>query len=239
MPMRFPKPLTRGRLVRRYKRFLADVELEGGELVTASCPNTGSMLGLSAPGTYIWLSTNDSPKRKYRHTWELVENDLGAGPVLVGINTGHPNRLVADAITDGRLAALKGYGSLKREQAYGKASRIDLLLEDTAKGRCYVEIKNVHLMRENGIAEFPDSVTARGLRHLEELGDMVEAGHRAVMLYLIQRGDASHMRMAADIDPAYASGLVRAMARGVEATAYACDITCEEIRVARPVPLVF
>jgi sugar fermentation stimulation protein A len=237
--MRFLKPLTRGRLVRRYKRFLADVELEGGELVTASCPNTGSMLGLSAPGTYIWLSTNDSPKRKYRHTWELVENDLGAGPVLVGINTGHPNRLVADAIMEGRLAPFEGYEQLKREQAYGKASRIDLLLEDPVRGRCYVEIKNVHLMRQNGIAEFPDSVTARGLRHLEELGDMAEAGHRAVMMYLIQRGDASHLRMAADIDPAYASGLKRAMARGVEAIAYTCDITCEEIQVARPVPLMF
>lgn len=237
--MRFPKALIRGRLVRRYKRFLADVELECGEIITASCPNTGSMLGLSGPGTYIWLSTNDSPKRKYRHTWELVENDLGSGPVLVGINTGHPNKLVADAIADGTLEALAGYDSLKREQAYGKASRIDLLLEDPVKGRCYVEIKNVHLMRKTGLAEFPDSVTARGLRHLEELGDMAEAGHRAVMVYLIQRGDASHLRMAADIDPAYASGLERAIARGVEAIAYGCEITCEDIRVSQPVPLVF
>lgn len=236
--MRFPNPLVRGRLIKRYKRFLADVELDSGELITASCPNTGAMLGLSAPGTYIWLSTNANPKRKYRHTWELVENDLGSGPVLVGINTGHPNKLVADAIGEGQLEALGGYESLRREQAYGKASRIDLLLEDPAKGRAYVEVKNVHLMRERGLAEFPDSVTQRGLKHLEELGDMAEVGHRAVMLYLIQRSDARHVRMAADIDPAYANGLARAVSRGVEALAYKCDLSSEEIRVTNAVPVI-
>lgn len=236
--MRFPNPLVRGRLIKRYKRFLADVELDSGEIITASCPNTGAMLGLSAPDTYIWLSTNDSPKRKYRHTWELVESDVGSGPVLVGINTGHPNRLVADAIGEGTLEALAGYESLKREQAYGKASRIDLLLDDPAKGRAYVEIKNVHMMREAGLAEFPDSVTQRGLKHLEELGDMAEAGHRAVMLYLIQRSDARRIRMAADIDPAYASGLSRALSRGVEALAYRCDLSSEEIRVTDRVPVI-
>lgn len=237
--MRFPNTLMRGRLIRRYKRFLAEVELEDGEIITASCPNTGSMRGLSAPGSYIWLSTNDNPKRKYRHTWELVENDLGAGPVLVGINSGHPNRLVADAIGADSLEALCGYQSLKREQAYGKASRIDLLLEDPIKGRAYVEIKNVHMMREGGLAEFPDSVTTRGLRHLQELGDMAQAGHRAVMVYLIQRSDAHKLRMAADIDPAYAAGLLGAIARGVEALAYKCDITSDEIRVTDQVPLKF
>lgn len=235
--MRFPHSLIRGRLIRRYKRFLAEVELDDGEIITASCPNTGSMRGLSAPGSHIWLSTSDNPKRKYRHTWELVENDLGHGPVLVGINSGHPNRLVEKAITAGTLEALRGYESMKREQAYGKASRIDLLLEDPVKGRAYVEIKNVHMMRESGLAEFPDSVTQRGLRHLQELGDMAEAGHRAVMVYLIQRSDAQGLRMAADIDPAYAAGLAKAIERGVEALAYRCRVTCEEIRVTDPVPL--
>lgn len=237
--MRFPHTLIRGRLIRRYKRFLAEIELEDGEIITASCPNTGSMRGLSAPGSHIWLSTNDSPKRKYRHTWELVENDLGSGPVLVGINSGHPNRLVEAAIGADHLEALRGYQSLKREQAYGKASRIDLLLEDPTRGRAYVEVKNVHMMREDGLAEFPDSVTERGLRHLQELGDMVEAGHRAVMVYLIQRSDARALRMAADIDPAYAAGLASATKRGIEALAYKCDITPEEIRVTDQVPLIF
>lgn len=235
--MRFPHTLIRGRLIRRYKRFLAEAELGDGEIITASCPNTGSMRGLSAPGSYIWLSTSDNPKRKYRHTWELVENDLGPGPVLVGINSGHPNRLVENAIAASKLEALRGYESMKREQAYGKASRIDLLLEDPIKGRAYVEIKNVHMMRESGLAEFPDSVTQRGLRHLQELGDMAEAGHRAVMVYLIQRSDAQGLRMAADIDPAYAAGLAKAIERGVEALAYRCHVTCEEIRVTDPVPL--
>lgn len=236
-PMRFQHPLIRGRLIRRYKRFLAEVEFEDGEIITASCPNTGSMLGLSAPGSYIWLSTSDSPTRKYRHTWELVENDLGDGPVLVGINSSLPNRLVENAIAAGTLETLGGYESLKREQAYGKASRIDLLLEDPVKGRAYVEIKNVHMMRESGLAEFPDAVTQRGLRHLQELGDMAEAGHRAVMVYLIQRGDARGLRMASDIDPAYAAGLSSAIERGVEALAYRCEVTCEEIRVTDQVPL--
>lgn len=235
--MKFTSPLKRGRLLKRYKRFLADIELEDGATITASCPNTGSMLGLSDPGINVWVSENDSPTRKYRHTLELVENDLGKGVALVGINTGHPNKLVTEAIEENRIAPLKGYASLKREQKYGKASRIDILLEDETKGRAYVEIKNVHLMRKPGLAEFPDSVTARGAKHLEELGDMAEEGHRAVMLFLIQRTDATRMSPCADIDPVYAQALERAIARGVETLAYRCEITPEEIRLAKSVPL--
>ncbi len=235
--MRFPSPLRRGRLLKRYKRFLADIALDDGETITASCPNTGSMMGLCAPEMAVWVSESDSPTRKYRHTWELVECDLGQGPGLVGINTGHPNKLVAEAILDGRIPKLMGYESLKREQKYGRASRIDLLLEDAEKGRAYVEIKNVHLMRRAGLAEFPDSVTERGAKHLDELGDMVEAGHRAVMMFLIQRADATRLSIAADIDPAYAAALTRALDRGVEALAYACAITPEEIRVEKAIPL--
>ncbi|MBU1213034.1 MAG: DNA/RNA nuclease SfsA [Alphaproteobacteria bacterium] len=236
--MMFPSPLQRGRLVKRYKRFLADIELDNGGPITASCPNTGSMMGLSDPGINVWVSSSDSPKRKYPHTLELVESDMGNGPTLVGINTGHPNRIVAEAICENRIPALEGYASLRREQKYGRASRIDILLEDNNRGRAYVEIKNVHLMRQAGLAEFPDSVTERGLKHLDELGDMAEQGHRAVMLFLIQRADATHMSPCADIDPAYAAALVRAMSRGVETLAYCCEITPERIRLAASVPIL-
>lgn len=234
--MKFPTPLVRGRLVKRYKRFLADVTLDSGEVVTATCPNTGSMLGLATPGAAVWLSVSASPTRKYPHTWELVEADLGQGPVLVGINTGHPNRLVSEAIAAGEIAELAGYASLRREVKYGLSSRIDILLEDPARGLAYVEIKNVHLSRTTGLAEFPDAKTERGVKHLTELGAMVAAGHRAVMLYLIQRADAEHFALAGDIDPRYAEAFDAALAAGVEAIAYACRLTPEEITIARPIP---
>ncbi len=229
--MRFETPLLPGRLLQRYKRFLADVALEGGETVTATCPNTGSMMGLVAPGSRVWLSTSDSPTRKYRHTWELVEADLGEGPALVGINTGHPNKLVAEAIAGGAVDALGGYPSLRREVKYGKNSRIDLLLECATKGLCYVEIKNVHMMRTAGHAEFPDSVTARGVKHLGELSEMVRSGHRAVMVYLVQRPDARRLSLAADVDPGYVGAFQAAAAAGVEAIALRCRVSPEEIAV--------
>lgn len=236
--MKFPTPLVRGHLVRRYKRFLADVELDSGETITATCSNTGSMLGLATPGAPVWLSVSDSPTRKYAHTWEMVEADLGQGPTLVGINTNHPNRLVAEAVTAQAIPELTGYATLRREVKYGVSSRIDLLLEDPAKSPAYVEIKNVHLSRTAGLAEFPDSVTERGTKHLGELASMVEAGHRAVMVYLIQRADAERFTLAADIDPRYAAAYVEARAAGVEAIAYACTLTPEEITIARSVPII-
>lgn len=234
--MRFDRPLIRGRLVKRYKRFLADVVLDDGTTVTATCPNTGSMLGLCDPGLAVWLSTSDSPTRKYRHTWELVETDMGKGPVLAGINTGHPNRLVAEAIAAGQMKELKGYAGLRREVKYGANSRIDLLLEDAKKGLAYVEIKNVHLSRKPGLAEFPDSVTQRGAKHLAELAEMVRQGHRAVMVYLIQRADAARFALASDIDPAYAAAFRDTKASGVEAVAYCCALSPEEILVDRAIP---
>jgi sugar fermentation stimulation protein A len=233
--MRFPSPLERGRLVQRYKRFLADVILESGAAVTASCPNTGSMLGLSTPGSTVWLSRSDSPTRKYAYTWEMVEADLGQGPSLVGINTGHPNRLVAEAIEAGRVKTLAGYPSLRREVKYGAASRIDILLEDAKKGRCYVEVKNVHLMRHAGLAEFPDSVTARGVKHLRELSQMVAEGHRAVMLFVIQRTDAKRFALAGDIDPTYSDAFREARAVGVEAMAFCCRMSLEEITLDKAI----
>jgi sugar fermentation stimulation protein A len=235
--MRLP-PLVRGTLIQRYKRFLADVRLDDGRLITATCPNTGSMIGLTAPGSIVWLSESDSPTRKYRFTWELVEADLGAGPTLVGINTGHPNKLVAEALTARRIKALAGYPSHRREVKYGKNSRIDLLLECAKKGLCYVEVKNVHLSRRHGLAEFPDSVTERGTKHLAEMSDMVRAGHRAVMIYLIQRGDAKRLAFARDVDPNYGLAFDRAAAAGVEAVALRCRMSAEEIVVDRPIPIV-
>lgn len=233
--MRFEKPLVPARLVQRYKRFLADVTLESGETVTAHCANSGSMMGLAAPGNRVWLSTSDDPKRKLAHGWELVEADFGAGPELVGVNTANPNRLVEEAIRAGTIAELAGYGALKREVAYGKASRVDMLLTDADKYDCYVEVKNVHMMRRAGHAEFPDSVTARGAKHLEELGDMVEAGRRAVMVLLIQYGGAEKFTLARDMDAAYGRAFDRARDRGVEMLAYRCRLSPEAIQVEKRV----
>ncbi len=235
--MKFETPLLPGRLVQRYKRFLADVVLDTGDTVTATCPNTGSMMGLVAPGSRVWLSTSDSPTRKYKHTWEMVEADLGEGPGLVGINTNHPNKLVAEAIEGGVVSALKGYPGLRREVKYGKNSRIDILLECAEKGVCYVEIKNVHMMRKAGLAEFPDSITERGAKHLVEMSDMVRAGHRAVMVYLIQRSDAKSLSLAADVDPKYVQAFKLAAAAGVEAIALRCRVTPEQIAVEKAVPI--
>ncbi len=281
--MRFDPPLRRGRLLKRYKRFLCDVQMDDGDALTASCPNTGSLMGLKAPGLAVWLSTSDSTTRKYAQTWELVELEpdgpetppiAGPEPVFVGINTGVPNRLVEEAIVSGVVPELRGYGCLKREQKYGQNSRIDLLLfgdEDDAlrfhvdsgrKGkptpgvaldasagggataspardrRCFVEVKNVHLLRAPALAEFPDSVTARGAKHLGELADMVEAGHRAVMVFLIQRGDVERFAVAGDVDETYAQAFEQARARGVEAVAVACDVSPEGIQAARTVPIL-
>ncbi|MDX2157770.1 MAG: DNA/RNA nuclease SfsA [Hyphomicrobiaceae bacterium] len=235
--MKFETPLIPGRLVQRYKRFLADVTLDSGETVTATCPNTGSMMGLATPGGRVWLSSSDSPTRKYRHTWEMVEADLGKGAHLVGINTNHPNKLVAEAIEGGVVKPLHGYPTLRREVKYGKSSRIDILLECATKGVCYVEIKNVHMMRKAGLAEFPDSVTERGAKHLVEMSDMVKAGHRAVMVYLIQRADAKSLSLAADVDPGYVAAFKAAAEAGVEAIALRCRVTPEEIAVDKAVPI--
>lgn len=235
--MQFPNPLIPGQLIKRYKRFLADVNFEDGGTTTAHCANPGSMLGLAEPGSTVWLSESDNPKRKLKFSWELVEVDLGAGPTLVGINTAHPNALVAEAIQSGTISELSGYPALRREVKYGVNSRIDILLEDNSLNRCYVEIKNVHLMRKNGLAEFPDSVTSRGKKHLGELSNMVREGHRAVMVYLIQREDAEDFSLARDIDPAYGEAFDAAAQAGVEALAYACEISPERIEVAKQIPI--
>ncbi|MBS0235689.1 MAG: DNA/RNA nuclease SfsA [Proteobacteria bacterium] len=236
--MKFARSLVPGILIQRYKRFLADVTTAGGVTVTASCPNTGSMLGLTKPGSKVWLSESDSPTRKYRHTWEMIEADLGTGAHLVGINTGRPNALVTEAIETGKIGELSGYSTFRREVKYGLNSRIDVLLSGGRDSRdCYVEVKNVHLMRDNGLAEFPDSKTERGAKHLRELSAMVEQGHRAVMVFLVQRSDAERFKLAADIDPAYAAAFQTAAASGVEMLCYRCTLSPAEIAVEKRIEI--
>jgi sugar fermentation stimulation protein A len=214
------------------------VELADGSVITAHVANPGAMTGLQQPGARIWLSRSTNPARKLPYSWELVEADFGAGAELVGVNTGLPNALVAEALHAGDIAELAGYATVRREVKFGQKSRVDFLLEDPGRPSCYVEVKNVHLMRRTGLAEFPDSVTARGARHLDELAAMVEAGHRAVMLYVIQIGSASGFALARDIDPAYGRAFDRAIGAGVEAFAYGCRIAPDEISVAEPVPIL-
>ena len=236
--MIFPSPLERGTLLRRYKRFLADIRLDDGCEVTAACPNTGSMLGLCKPGSTVWLSQSDSLTRRYRHTWELTEHDLGQGPRLIGINTSLPNRLVEEAIASGVIAELGGYRALRREVKYGLNSRIDMLLETADGACCYVEVKNVHMSRRAGLAEFPDCVSERAAKHLVELSRMAAEGHRAVMVYLIQRNDTKAFKLAGDLDPKYLAGFAAARAAGVEALAYDCDVRIDGIDVARRLPFI-
>jgi len=235
--MIFDPPLQAGTLKRRYKRFLFDATLEDGRDITGSCPNTGSMMGLTSPGSPIMMTVHDNkPSRRYRHALELVH----AEGSWVGINTSRPNRLAEEAITAGLIADLADYPVLRREQKYGANSRIDILLEneDGNDPRVYVEVKNVHLMREPGLAEFPDSVTSRGAKHLDELAAMVKAGHRAVMIFLIQRNDCGEFRLCRDLDPAYAAAFDRASAAGVESYAVRCEVKPSGIRPEAQVPIL-
>jgi sugar fermentation stimulation protein A len=224
--------LVPARLVRRYQRFLADVTLEDGRGVTVHCPNPGRMLGLTAAGLKVWLRPAP-PGRKLPYTLELVEADR----TLVGVHTGVPNRLARAAIADGTIGELAGYASVRAEVRYGRErSRIDFLLEDPARGRCWVEVKNVH-WRVGAFARFPDAVTTRGAKHLRELRAQVEIGERAVMLYVIQREDCSALALARDIDPDYARACVDAVQAGVEVLAYTCRVTLAGVSIARPLPV--
>jgi sugar fermentation stimulation protein A len=229
--MRWPHPLIPGRLIRRYKRFLADIALDAGGDVTVHCPNPGRMLGLDAPGSRVWLSQGN-PRRKLPLTLELVEADGG----LVGINTMHPSLLVEEAIHAGRIEELAGYREMRREVAYDGGSRIDLLLREPGRPDCYVEVKNVHLRRA-GAAEFPDCVTARGARHLAAMRRQVGAGARAVLVYVVQRTDCAAFAVAEDIDPVYAGAFREALASGVEAVCRACTIGLDGIELAVPLPI--
>jgi sugar fermentation stimulation protein A len=233
--MRFQTPLIPARLVRRYKRFLADVMLEAdGREVVAHCPNPGAMLGLAEPGMRVWLEPNDDPKKKLKFGWRLVE--LAEGH-MAGIDTAAPNRVVKEALEARAVPALADYGSVRPEVRYGRNSRVDFLLSEPGLPDAYVEVKNVHLCRAPGLAEFPDCVTVRGAKHLGDLAEMVAEGHRAVMLYLVQRTDCEVFDLARDLDPGYGAAFDAARGAGVEAICHGTRITCEGVEMADALPV--
>jgi sugar fermentation stimulation protein A len=227
--MRLPQ-LQPARLIRRYKRFLADVLFEDGAEATVHTPNPGAMSGLTTPGLRVWISVSAAKTRKLPHTLELVETE---GGVLVDVNTGRPNALAAEALAAGAIPELEGYSDVRREVAYGDASRIDLLLTGADRAPCWVEVKGVTLSRRPGVADWPDSVSTRAARHMRELGVRARAGDRAVVLFVVQRADCGRCSVASDIDPVFASDLDLAMAVGVEAVAYGCRLGLDEIAMGR------
>lgn len=228
--MRFQTPLVSATLIKRYKRFLADCRLDDGQEVTAHCANPGSMLGLAKPGMRIWLEPNNDPKKKLKFGWRLVEDEHGH---LTGVDTSVPNKVLSNALRSGSVAPLAGYSDVHPEVRYGDNSRIDFLLSGDGMPDAYVEVKSVTLSRTKGLAEFPDSVTARGAKHLAELARMVKAGHRAVLFYLVQRSDCAQIRVARDIDPNYAAAYDAALAAGVEVLAYSTLISRNEVHLGR------
>lgn len=220
--MRFQTPLVPARLIRRYKRFLADMRLEDGTEITAHCANPGSMLGLKQPGMLCWLEPNDDPKKKLSHGWRLVDHENGH---LTGVDTALPNRMLRERLIAQQVPELADYPLVRPEVKYGEKSRIDFLLSGDAMPDAYVEVKSVTLSRRAGLAEFPDSVTARGARHMQELANMAAQGHRAVVFFLVQRTDCAQVGIAGDIDPDYAESFANALNSGVEVFAYDCTIT--------------
>lgn len=233
--MNFAQDLVPATLIKRYKRFLADARLEDGREITAHCANPGSMMGLKEPGTRIWLEPNDDPKKKLKFGWRLVDHDNGH---FTGVDTSVPNRALRAALLAKELSELSNYDSVRPEVKYGKNSRIDFLLSKEGAPDLYVEVKSVTLSREPGKAEFPDSVTARGAKHLAELTEVVSGGGRAMMLYLVQRTDCEHVTLADDIDPTYAAAFDIAINAGVQVLAYGCIISPQGILVGKPLPFI-
>lgn len=221
--MRFP-PLIEGQLVRRYKRFLADVQLVSGETIVAHCPNPGSMKTMSTPGSRVWLSRSDNPMRKLAYTWELVES---AGQLTL-VHTGRANAIVKEALEQEVITELVGFDGLRSEVAYGLKSRVDFVLHWQER-LTYVEVKNVTMADGGNRSAFPDSVTARGEKHLRELMAMVDAGHRAVLLFCCSRAGARGIRPADEIDSLYGRRLREAAQAGVELLAYGCTVSTKEI----------
>jgi sugar fermentation stimulation protein A len=231
--VRFNTPLTFGVLIKRYKRFLADVELDDGSVITAHCPNTGRMTTCAEAGWRVALTDSNNPKRKHRFTWELVHN----GDCWICVNTGRANQMAFEAICDKIVPEFADYEEVKREQTFGN-SRFDLLLR---KGEelCYIEVKNVTLLADDGCYAFPDAVTERGRKHLNELVNVVKAGHRAAMLYVIPRSDGTAFRAAHEIDPQYAEALSAAQNAGVEIHAWQAMVSPEEVYLDRRVKLAW
>lgn len=235
--MKFLTPLVEGRLLRRYKRFLADVELADGTVVIAHCPNPGAMAGLVREGSRVLLSVSDNPWRKLSHGWELVEAALPGGTQWIGINTLRPNALVAEAFHAGHLAPLAGYTALQPEVRYATRSRVDFVATGEGVGPCHVEVKNCHWMRRPGVAEFPDCVAARSARHMRDLAAVVAQGGRAMVIVVVQMR-AEAFDVAADIDPAFALAFREARAAGVEAHAYRCTVEPDGVTIAQAIPIV-
>ncbi|MFT4253707.1 MAG: DNA/RNA nuclease SfsA [Caulobacter sp.] len=233
--MLLPQPLTHGRIVQRYKRFFVDLVLDDGREVTAHCPNSGAMLGVNLPGQGAWVSFSGDPKRKLAWTLQLVEAGGADGTGLVGVNTMLPNKLAAEALANGVIPELAGYADVRPEVKYAAASRVDFLLTDPDRPPCWLEIKNVHLSRTPGLAEFPDCKAARSTRHLEDLAAQVAEGHRAVALFVVQREDCEAFQACRELDPAFARGLDVAAEAGVEIMVWACAMSTREIRIARPI----
>ena len=231
--MRFKSPLLAGTLIQRYKRFLADVRLASGEVVTAHCTNTGSMMGCKEPGSEVYISRSENLNRKLLYTWELIRADN----TWVGINTMHPNKLVPEAVIDGVIEELCGFDNIRREVKVSAHSRLDLCLEN-GNGKCFVEVKNVTLAVD-GAAAFPDAVSERGTKHLKELMRLKRQGHRAAIVFVIQRGDCDSFRPADEIDQEYGRWLRRAIKAGVEALPYRAKVTPEEIFLTEKIAMKF
>jgi len=238
--VRFEQPLIPGTLILREKRFLTHVRLDDGREVIAHTNNTGAMRGCSTPGSRVWLSPATNPKRKLKWTWELIEiadSPASPTPVLAGVNTLLPNRLAKEAVERDVIPALRGYDSVTTEVKYGdEGSRIDLLLE-RPDARCWVEVKNVTLVDEDGVGAFPDAVTVRGRKHLRELAAMARRGDRAVLLWTVQRRDIHSVRPADEVDPAYGAALREAVADGMELMAWRADVTTEGIALVEALPV--
>jgi len=233
-PVKPDQELLPATLLRRYKRFLADVEMPGGEVVTVHCPNTGAMTGCAEPGSPVWLSRSDSKTRKYPHTWELV--DTGQG--LACIHSARANGVVAEAVAAGLVGDLSGYDQMRREVKYGAGSRADLVLEGE-RGECFIEVKSVTLWRPGGLGVFPDAVSTRALKHVQELQTLAGEGVRAVLFFCVFHEGIERVAPARDIDPAYCEALTGAVAAGVEAMAWAARVSPRGIRLDRQVPLVW
>lgn len=231
--MHFSTPLVPATLIRRHKRFLAECQLEDGREITAHCANPGSMMGLANPGTRVWLEPNDDPKRKLKFGWRLVEHRDGH---FTGVDTGLPNRMLKAALEAGEVPALDDYDSVRPEVKYGEKSRIDFLLSAEGKPDLYVEVKSVTLCRTPGVAEFPDARTERGARHMLELALMAKQGHRAAVFFLVQRTDASEVRLAEDIDPRYAQAFMTAYGAGVEVIAHSTNISPRGVTLGPQLP---
>ena len=224
--MQFQTPLVPARLICRYKRFLADIELQDGQTVTAHCANPGSMMGLADEGSKIWVEPNDDPKKKLKFGWRLIEHESGH---FTGVDTSLANKVIKEALLARRVPGLEAFDTCRPEVRYGTKSRVDFLLSSAGQPDIYIEVKSVTLQRQAGLAEFPDSVTARGTKHLGELQQMVETGQRAVMLYLVQCTDCTHFDVAQDIDTDYAAAYQKACDKGVEVCCFAAQISPEHI----------